>query len=345
MAIPLFSRQPAVLGVAYADLKRQALEEAVVLVGTPGSVTTRIVSGRPYLHRQFYDANGAKCSEYLGAADDPEVVARAETMRERIARANGMLKDARLLASQGYVRADARTGAIVAALANHGLFRAGARLVGSHAYGVLLNDAGVRAVGFATEDVDIARADALSLAVGAPSFEAMLATSLVKLVAVPALERKRPSTSWKPPGHDRLRVDLLTPTRGKEVTVRAIPELGAHATALPYLGYLLEEGQPSVLLARDGVVPVSVPSPARFVWHKALISQLRRATNEKRDKDLTQAAVLAAAIVDEAPDALAEAFAVVPASARRATRAGAKAMIAKLAAHPRAVEAVLSVLE
>ena len=51
---------------------------------------------------------------------------------------------------------------MLASLHNHGLFRVGALLIGSHAFGVLLNVLGVKAVPYATEDVDIARREQLA---------------------------------------------------------------------------------------------------------------------------------------------------------------------------------------
>src|SRR5574337_232550 len=153
----LFSRHPLLLQTAYSELMRQAMEQPFLLVGTPGSVGLRDVKGHPFYYRQYYDAQGKKRAEYLGAAGDDQAEARVAGVRDQIAVTKGLLKEARVLAQQGYVRADQRTGAILAALANHGLFRAGAVLVGSHAFGALLNAVGVMGAAFFTEDVDIAR--------------------------------------------------------------------------------------------------------------------------------------------------------------------------------------------
>ena len=47
-------------------------------------------------------------------------------------------------------------------------------------------------------------------------------------------------------------MDLLVPSANETFPTVAVPELRAHATALPYLKYLLEESQTSVLMAREG---------------------------------------------------------------------------------------------
>jgi hypothetical protein len=337
----VFTRHPMLLQTAFSELKRQALELPSVLQGTPGSVGTRDVNGRSFFYRQFYDAEGKKAAQYLGSTEDPKAAARADAVREQIALTKALVKDARLLTERGYVRTDPRTGAIVTVLANRGLFRAGAFLVGSHAYGALLNDLGVRAAAFATEDVDIARADRLELALAeGDDFAKMLADSTVPMSPVPGFDRRTAPTSYKAPGKDRLRVDLLVPSTTGEVSTRAVPELRAHATALPHLRYLLTGAREAVLLGREGVIPIRVPPPETFAWHKMLVSQLRTTTSEKRTKDLLQATVLFAVLAEDAPDALEAAFAAVPRTARTRTRSGAKQVLARLesAGHDRASE-------
>jgi hypothetical protein len=64
---------------------------------------------------------------------------------------------------------DRKAYGTLASLHNHGLFRAGALVIGSHAYGALLNALGVKAVAYSTEDVGIARRGALALP-GVPPF-------------------------------------------------------------------------------------------------------------------------------------------------------------------------------
>ncbi|MBI2395848.1 MAG: hypothetical protein HYV09_40160 [Deltaproteobacteria bacterium] len=319
----LFTAHPPVLETAYSELKRRAFEQASVLVGTPGSVGERMVNERAFLYRQFYDADGRKRAEYIGPADLPSARASAEAVRERIAETNGLLAQARLLARQGYVRVDAHAGSVVAALANHGLFRAGAVLVGSHAYGVLLNELGIRGAAFRTEDVDVARDARLQLSAGSVSFAQMLEDSHIVFAPVPGFDRKTPPTSFKAPGRHGLRVDLLVPTSGREVGVKAIPELDAHATALPHLRYLLAEPVDAILVGRENVTPVRVPSPERFAWHKALLSQVRTTTGEKITKDLHQAAVLFAVLAEREPGALADAWRAMD-SKRKARVGGAR---------------------
>jgi hypothetical protein len=87
----------------------------------------------------------------------------------------------------------------------------------------------------------------------------------------------------------------------------AVPELQAYATALPYLGYLLEESQTSVLMAREGCCSVRIPVPERFAVHKLVVSQLRSGRDTKSAKDIDQASVLCAALADLFPGAIQDA--------------------------------------
>jgi hypothetical protein len=318
------------LQTAFSELKRQAFEQPVLLVGTPGSVVVRTNNGHRFFYRDHYDPNGKKAADYIGPEDDEASQARAKELRERIVVANGLIEDARLLAANGYARVEARTAGILAALANGGLFRGGALLVGSHAYAALLNELGVRAAATGTEDVDVARGRRLALSGGAKSFEQLLGDSRVRLHPVPQFDADLPSTSFKPPGRDRLRVDLLMPTGGRAIRVLSVPELAAHATALPWLGYLTEESIPGIVIGRSTIVPVNLPRPERLAWHKMLVSRIRHETSDKARKDIEQAATLVAILAEAAPESLEEAFEVIPRSAREKTREGARRALARL---------------
>jgi hypothetical protein len=327
----LFTRHPAVLQSAYSDLRRRGLEQPFLLAGTPGSVGVRHVNGHPFYYRQFYDAEGRKAAEYIGPTSTPQAEGRAKAVRDEIALTNVLIKDARVLWRHGYLRADARTGAILASLANHDLFRAGAVLVGSHAYAVLLNELGIDGGTFFTEGVDVARGRPLAISPGDDeTFARMLTDSMVPCAPVLGADRKRPVTSFKTTGADSLSVDLLAPTQGREIDVRAVPELRAHATALPYLEHLLDGPRDAVVLGREAIIPVKVPRPEAFVWNKVVVSELRTGAAEKRRKDISQAAVLFAVLSEEAPDALRAAFEALPRAARAKTRAAKPHVVAAL---------------
>lgn len=338
---PLYVPHELALMTLYADLESHALSQREVFIGTGGSIIERENAGgfRFYAH-QSYDGDGKKQERYLaGPVGSPEADAAAEALRVRIREVKELVPSLRLLGREGFNLVDPRTYATLASLHNHGIFAAGGMLIGSHAYGVLLNRIGVRAAAYATEDIDIARREALALArLPSESFLQMLRDSGINFVEVPGLDRKQSATSFKQPGRSRFHVDLLVPSRNESFPTVAVPELQAHATGLPYLGYLLAESQLAMLTAREGCCAVRVPLPERFAIHKLIVSRLRHGRDAKAHKDVHQAAVLCAALAERFPGALEAAIAAVPVRAKKYLAPALRSLAPLLPRHPRALE-------
>lgn len=338
----LYVRHSPALAALYADLEHQATQQTEVFVGTAGSVVERTnAAGFRFYAHKFYDASGKPRERYVagpvGAAKADEA---AEALRARIREHKELVPSLRMLGREGFALVDSKTYATLAALHNHGVFAAGGMLIGSHAYGAMLNRLGVRGARYATEDIDIARREALALDdVPEGGLLEILRESAIEFVEVPALDRKAPATSYKQRGRGRFRVDLLVPSRDETFPTVAVPELAAHATGLPYLGYLLAESQPGIAMAREGCCAVSIPVPERFAVHKVIVSRLRVGREAKSSKDLDQAAVLCAALADDHPGALEAAVAAVPKRAMKHLRAALPALEPRLEeAAPRAWE-------
>lgn len=334
-----YEPHPQALAALYGDVENFARGQGDVLSGTAGSVLLRSNrDGFRYYTHQSYDAAGKKVEKYLaGPVGDPKAEAQAQALRDKIAAVKQALKHVRLLVRQGYKFVDSKTFATLAALRNHGLFEAGALLAGSHAYGALLNHLGIRAAQYTTMDVDIAGGADLAIPQApAGGFLEMLNSSGLRFAGVPSLDRKAPSTSFKEAGRSLFQVDLLVPSAGDEVGAVPVADLKAHATALPYLRYLLAEAQEATVLAREGCCAVRLPVPERFALHKMIVSQLRK-TGSKSVKDVAQAAVLVAALAEMHPGALEEARKAVPRSATKHLKKAAHLVQESLgAAHSRA---------
>jgi hypothetical protein len=342
IASPLYTPHGRALTVLYSDLENHALAQREVFVGTAGSVIERQnASGfRLYAH-QFYDGDGKKRERYLGGpVGSGDADALAEATRARIRELKELVPSLRLLGREGFSLVDPKTYATLASLHNHGVFAAGGMLIGSHAYGVLLNRLGARAAAYATEDIDIARREALAFEHPPEAdFLEMLRDSGIEFVEAPGLDRKAPPTSFKQKGRSRFHVDLLVPSPDEGFPILPVPELGAHATGLPYLRFLLDESQEGAVLAREGCCRVRLPLPERFAVHKLLASRLRAGRNAKSDKDILQAATICAVLGDSHPGALEDAAGAVPRAARKHLRPGLEAVRPLLEeAHPRAWE-------
>ncbi len=312
---PLYTPHGRALMVLYADLEGYALNQREVFAGTAGSVIQREnASGFRFYSHQFYDGEGKKRERYLaGPVGNPKADSTAETTHAHIRELKEIVPSLRLLGREGFNLVDPKIYATLASLHNHGVFAAGGMLIGSHAYGVLLNRLGIRATPYTTEDIDIARREALAFAtLPERSFLEMLNDSGIQFVEVPPLSRKKPSTSFKQRGRSQFHVDLLAPSADDDFPVVPVPELKAHATGLPHLNYLLIESQVAMLMAREGCCSVRVPLPERFAIHKLLVSRLRTGREAKSDKDVFQACVLCAALAESHPGAIESAAAEIP---------------------------------
>lgn len=315
MAASLYTPHSRALSTLYADLESYAFGHREVFVGTAGSVVEREnASGFRFYGHQFYDASGKKRERYVAGpagSDDAERV--AGELRERIAELKGLVPSLRMLAREGFAIVDPKAYATLASLHNHDVFSAGGLLVGSHAYGVLLNRLGARAAGYTTEDVDLARRESLA-------FEKLPGKGLLEML------------------RDSFHVDLLVPSRDETFPTVRVPELQAFATGLPYLGYLLGESQVAMVMAREGCCAVRVPVPERYAVHKLVISRLRTGREAKAGKDVHQACVLAAILGDNHPGALDSAVSRVPRRARRHLAYALELAVPLLEGHPRARE-------
>lgn len=331
------------LAAIHADLENHAAGQEGVLAGTPGSVIVRRnASGATFYVRQHYDALRLKRDRYLaGPVGSPEADSIAGHWRRRIAEANDAIRSAKMLLREGYLGLEPKPFAAIAPLVDHGLFAGGAVLVGSHAFGAIANKLGIGVSAFPTEDIDIARPQALKIASDAAGgLLGLLRRSGIDFVEVPGLEPGAPPTAFKEAGRSRFRVDLLAPAAGREVTVRKVPELGAHASALPHLGFLTAIAQPGIALSHHGVAAIRIPLPERFAIHKLVVSELRTGRSAKSAKDLRQAAILLAACAELFPGSLEEAWKDLPPAARRAARAGLAKALPMLGSHADAAEAL-----
>ena len=323
----------------YQALKQLARTQKRILEGAPGTLKRRVRRGTEYWVREFNGAGARKTDEHLGTVGNVSSQ-QLEEARAEIELAKALVVGSSAMRVFGYQRADREPAAVLAALYNHGLFQAGLTLVGSHAYGALVNDYRIAAPAYKTEDIDIARHRRLELALPADAgLQQVLNDSGLEFAPVPGLPSRESSASFKIRGAKGLSVDLLVPgkTIGKVVPV---DELHAYAQEVPFLDFLVQDAIDAIVLSPSHVVPVKVPAPERFVLHKLLASQSRKADREKIGKDLEQAAVLAAALESDTPGLLADTYGKLPTSIRSTVRRGASAAARMLPEHQPATAAL-----
>lgn len=337
----LFRRHDAAAHTKYQDVSQLARSQRRILSGTPGTLKRRTQAGNQYWVREHIRVDGKKTDEYVGpvSSTDDETVDR---LRGEIDLAKALAAGSAQLRLFGYQRIDRKPAAVLEVLFNRGLFQAGLTLVGSHAYGALLNELGISAPGYKTQDIDLARTQPLSIALPAGSnLQSLLRETGLSFVPVPGMPSHAPSASFKLPGAEALAVDLLVPGR-KTGELIAIKELGAYAQAIPLLDFLTKEPLTAAVLSPNQVIPVLVPSAERFALHKFFSSQSRRTSDrDKVRKDLEQAAAITAALEEDTPGSIEAAFRSMPASGKSAVKRGFLAASGLLEKHQRAKDTLL----
>ena len=329
------------LRTSYAQAKELALTQREVPLLTAGSLQVEKRAAGQFVYRYRYDATGKRIAEYIGPQADERTTAKVERARQEIRDQEGLASYSQSLRKIGFYSADNSTIVTVASLFNAGIFGKGAVLVGTHAFGAILNELGVCASPFPlTEDVDVARARRIEIAaLPEGGLLALLKQTGLPFHEVPQLKRGEPATSFKVRGQ-KLKVDLLVAVDRAPYRAVRVPELGAYATGLPFLAYLLNDSAMSILIGRDRIVPVAVPHAGRFCIHKLAVYTLRAATDDpKREKDIFQSAMLAASLAEQQDFFLNEAIDAMNKPLRARVKTGATRAIKLLQAnHPAAVE-------
>ena len=338
-ARPLYARHELAFRTQHTELAERSRHEGRLLPGTPGTLSLRTGTGHAYWYRRYYTVAGRQSEDLVCKDGD---TAALEAMRARIEFAAWAERQVRALRQLGFQVADKDVARVLVELFNQRLLDGGLVLVGTLAYMAWLNELGLRAVASRTQDVDLARRQALKLAAPLSFLQTMQETRL-GLVPVPGLGPGTPSTSVKRVGKDGLRVDVLTP--GPQLgRVVALQEMQWHAQTVPHFDYLLREPRRACVLAGSHCIPVAVPAAERLVWHKLYSSANRRQDIAKADKDLMQAATLVAALVEDDHMDFAESALQAPAQLRNAARRRLTALRKLLEAHPQALEQVESAL-
>ncbi|WP_448956100.1 GSU2403 family nucleotidyltransferase fold protein [Labrys neptuniae] len=276
---------PMVLTI-YADL----LQKVEGMQHRPGSISRKKVGGDTYLYA--VEKHGkTRLQRYLGPERDEEVAEEAKLVRMEAERAKARRTQVSMLKRAGLPGPSLEVGRLLEAVAHAGLFDNGLVLVGTLAFslyapivGAVLSGSFVQTqdADFAVASIAAARADADLASVlnrADPSFR-----------AVPGLGRGDLPKRFR--AASGFEVEILTPvrSRGDDGTVN-VAGLGAGATPLHFLEFLIQDAIAAVALYNDGI-KVTIPNPARYAIHKLIVAQERSIASVKRDKDLAQADVL-----------------------------------------------------
>jgi hypothetical protein len=299
-------RLPLNVVTLYADLA-QSISFSTTL---PASVFKQTVAGKVYLYA-VEKHGSARVKRYLGPASDPEVATRAQNIRRAAADARVRRTTVSMIKRSGVPAPTLAMGRVMEALANAGLFRKGAILVGTGAYQVYsaIVGASLSHAASTTQDADLAAA---SLAIASDTQGEDLLDVLKRadpsFIAQMGLDARVPPKRFRSAAG--FEVDAITRYRKRADEERPviIPGLRCSAQPLRYLEFLIADPIPAVALYGSGV-EVIVPQPARYAVHKLIVAQVRAQGSAKRSKDLAQSRELIEALAVSAPHSIPDAIA------------------------------------
>ncbi|MFN7213601.1 MAG: GSU2403 family nucleotidyltransferase fold protein [Lysobacteraceae bacterium] len=298
---------------AYAQLldAAHAADLARTVADLPGSFARKQVKGSTYWYYQMLDVAGRQRQIYVGPEDE-RVLALVERSAGDSARPK-LQSLAQSAIALGNAPMLPKHFKVVQRLADHGFFRAGGLLIGTHAFLAYGNMLGVRwADGQRTQDVDFAHAGKeVSLALPADlEINVHDALGSLQMGLLPLMGASGAGATYFDPKDPEFQIDFLTPLHRGGTTPYRHERLGITLQPLKFMEFSLQDVQQAAVFARSGVAVVNVPHPARFALHKLLVAGERPASRiAKSNKDILQAAALLSVLQDTMGDAVGEAWA------------------------------------
>ncbi|WP_325481789.1 GSU2403 family nucleotidyltransferase fold protein [Piscinibacter sp.] len=326
---PLFRLHELAFRTQYAELKERASSTEFLLPGSPGTLVKRSATGRSYWYRAYQEATGKQVEDLVCRDTDEN---RYEQAVGAVAFAKWMGAQVRILRKLEFQVADKGVARVLVELHNTKLLADGLCVVGTLGYMAWLNELGARAVTARTQDIDLAASQSLKLAAPA-SFLDVIAGTKLGFHPVPGLTPGAGSSSVKLAGAEGLRVDILTPGTQTGLLVD-LPALHWHGQTIAHYDYLLQDTRAAAILAGGHCIPVRLPAPERFVWHKLYSGIVRKNFPEKALKDLRQATALAAVLTEQDEYVLPDSATELPPGIKKALTARMAVLLKSLDGSP-----------
>lgn len=311
-----FKPLSATAQTAYAQLLdvAHALDLSRSVADLPGTFARKIVKKRTYWYYQYMDMGSVKRQVYVGPDNDRVRALVSNHEAGRAERGEALSGLARAAVALGNAPLLVRHFAVIQRLADHGLFRAGGVLIGTHAFLAAGNMLGVRWTQHErTQDIDFAHAGR-SLRLALPADAAINvhgALQSLEMGLLPMVQTNATAgATYVNPADPEFQVDFLTPLVRGGKDAYPVPMLGTALQPVRFIEFVLEDIQQAVILAPRSGALVNIPHPARLAAHKILVAGDRPLSKSaKANKDAAQAAALVGVLADTAPESLSEAFA------------------------------------
>jgi hypothetical protein len=272
----------------------------------PGGFSSKRVHGRQYWYYQRKSPSGLE-QIYVGP-DDEATRALIEAARSEPASANQahLRKLANAAGALGCYTVAPKHFRVLKRLADHGVFSAGAIVVGTHAFlayqnvlGLIWGDPGQ------TVDLDFAHAGRnLSLAIAPDArVDAHSAIESLHLGFVPV----NSGTRYVKPDEPDFDLDWLTSRTSVGDEPVPCHSLNVMLQPLRFMELALEAPVPAALLGSTSAIVVNLPAPAAYAVAKLLVAAERTGdSRSKSKKDIAQAAALIDYFVQRDPDVIVE---------------------------------------
>jgi hypothetical protein len=292
-----------VMQTTYAELVQRcattAFEDAFP---EDGAFVSKEIKGNRYWYFQQSVSDG-RAQKYVGP-ETPELLKQISTHKQARNDERGRRAlVSTLVRTYGLPRPIPEISSVIAALAKAGVFRSHGVLVGTAAYQTYSAMLGAK-LPLSTQqtgDVDIAQFEYISVAVGdkTPPVLEVLKEVDETFRALPHVHSDQNVTSYRANGG--LGVDFLTPNEGPDTDApQRLPALQTDADPLRFLGFLIREPEPAVVLQGAGIY-VTVPAPERYAVHKLIVSRRRKPGAAKQQKDIQQSAALLELLAQKRP--------------------------------------------
>jgi hypothetical protein len=281
---------------AHAELLEQALAVSVQrsVANLSGGFAKKKVKGHPYWYYQFRGIDGRLRQLYIGS--DTAQVRRLVTQSSEVppVRLEPMARSTIALGAERVLPAHFR---IIRRLEEHGFFRAGGVLIGTHAFLLLGNQLGVRWThGSRTQDMDFAHpgknisiALPATIEVNVPKAIESLEMGLLPLSALGGDS----GFTYLNPRDPELRLDFVTTRARRGQKAVHLRQLNLELQPLEYMEFLLEGPITGLAISDEGAAIVNLPSAVRYALHKLVVAVQRSPRwRAKAKKDVQQAAAI-----------------------------------------------------
>jgi hypothetical protein len=308
----MFFELSAAAQTQYSNLAQAARQHDLrrSISDIPGGFVSKVIKGKSYWYYQFKLPDRTPQQFYIGPDDEITRNLLESHKNPVVLRARKHLSDmSEAVTALGCYSVIPKHAKVLERLSDHGLFRAGGVLVGTHAYLSYQNRFGIRWTGGETTvDLDFAHPGKnISIAINEDlKIDVHSAIESLNMGFLPVNEGTRYIKDDEPD----FDLDFLTCTHRKGDAPLKMPQLNLTLQPLRFMEYSMQDPTLSVLVTSGGPIVANVPRPERYALAKLMLYPERLAGNqpEKANKDLIQAASLIDYLSQNEPDVLQDAW-------------------------------------